>query len=128
MAECTEGMSNAELGSAIVPLFPLGVRMLGCSTMPSACPDAGCFGMQTSFLLACFFSFFLFSFFSFFLDNSVCCGHRMSLGHTTDLVLFQGRRVELRSLQEFACMQHKSQLTFLDISRDKGNFIFAISF
>jgi len=75
---CSTGTLSAELGSATAPLFPPGVRMLGCSTAPSVHPGAGGSGVLRSFL----FSFFL----PFFLVNSACSGHWIARGHTRDRV------------------------------------------
>lgn len=89
MAECSNGTSSAELGSAIEPLFPLAMRMLGCSTLPSTHPATGCSRDLRSSLLFAFLSFFL----SFF-GNSACSSRWMPLDRVTDLVPRRGRQVE----------------------------------
>lgn len=78
--ECSEGMSSAELGSAIVPLVALGVRILGCRNRAqySSCHRV---------LLGSFFLPFL-----YFLGSSSCPSDWMPLDHTTDLVLLWGTR------------------------------------
>lgn len=59
MAECSEGMSSAEPGSAILPLVALGVRILGCRTALSIQPAQGAHEVFPPLSLSVFFFTFL---------------------------------------------------------------------
>lgn len=67
MAECSEGMSSAELGSAIVHLIALGVRILGCRNHAEY--------SSWHRVLLIFPPPFLFVFFFYFLGSSSCPNH-----------------------------------------------------